>query len=106
MPGPGYLDVPITIKTLSGGNPTGAVLGTGATVTGYDESTGLTRIDMSTPAPVTAGTSYAIVLAAPQGGFGCQLGLADDGQSLVQLGPSWTTQSTTSLRFRTWVLRP
>lgn len=105
MPGPGYLEVPISIKALSGGSPTGAVLGSGATATGYDEATGLTRVDLTTPAPVTAGTSYAIVLPAPQGGLGCQLGLAADGQSLLQLGSTWTPL-TTSLRYKTWVLRP
>lgn len=107
MGGPGGSALTISIKALSGDSPTGAILGTGTATEGTVGDDGLSPIALSTPAPVTQGTRYAIVVAAPQLSLGCQLGQAQDGQSLVLLGPTWNAEmGTTSLRFRTWVRRP
>jgi hypothetical protein len=107
MGGPGGSALTISIKALSGDSPTGAILGTGTATEGTVGDDGLSRIALSTPAPVTQGTRYAIVVAAPQLSLGCQLGQAQDGRSMVLLGPSWNAEmGTTSLRFRTWVRRP
>ncbi len=99
---PGSQDPIISIKALSGDSPTGALLARADPIGEYDPVTGLIRMALSAPVPVTAGSRFAIVIGAPSTVLGCSVGVATDGQGLVQLGPTWTAGST-ALRHRTWV---
>src|SRR5690606_25578250 len=95
----------VEIQTVSGGLPTGTVIG----ITAYSGPSGFVDIPLDDAASVVAGESYAIVLrasytATPQGWFfSASSDQYEDGTLFSINGTGAPRLESFDLRFRTWV---
>jgi hypothetical protein len=108
--------VTVEIRTTSGGIPTATVLASGTIATSAIGATGaFLPVTFATPAPVTAGTQYALVaysggMAGNAVGWSSQLGGSTyaGGQEFISNDPlppgaSWSGFPTVDFAFKTYV---
>ncbi len=104
----------LTIRTVADGRPTDTVLGTGTLDPAVVAAApaGWLQVPLSTPAPVTAGTEYAIVIehetylatTSSTWMFGAARGTSHPGHHVYRYGTEeWIRTPGWDLLFRTWV---
>jgi len=108
---PADAPITITVQTLTPqGAPSGVVLGAGTWAgPALPDTSTFADITLTTPAPVTAGTSYALVFTnstlVPMCVWSKNPGTFSAGQMLASNLAGWSAVPGTDALFKTWVVR-